>query len=135
MPLSFLGENAAKHPVAFRMSPRCQWATFWPEGLNEPFIGGDEGIRTLDLCSAIAALSQLSYIPTFPPKLGGETNHTWRAKGLSESTGPAMAVGDSHDTPSKPHLCQKARFRGACPAGGCWHPRSRPFIPNRVKIL
>jgi hypothetical protein len=25
--------------------------------------GGDEGIRTLDLCSAIAALSQLSYIP------------------------------------------------------------------------
>lgn len=26
-------------------------------------FGGDEGIRTLDLCSAIAALSQLSYIP------------------------------------------------------------------------
>ena len=25
--------------------------------------GGDEGARTLDLCSAIAALSQLSYIP------------------------------------------------------------------------
>ena len=26
--------------------------------------GGDDGIRTHDLCSAIAALSQLSYIPT-----------------------------------------------------------------------
>lgn len=26
--------------------------------------GGDNGIRTHDLCSAIAALSQLSYIPT-----------------------------------------------------------------------
>jgi hypothetical protein len=25
--------------------------------------GGDDGIRTHDLCSAIAALSQLSYIP------------------------------------------------------------------------
>jgi len=27
-------------------------------------VGGDDGIRTHDLCSAIAALSQLSYIPT-----------------------------------------------------------------------
>jgi hypothetical protein len=26
-------------------------------------IGGDEGDRTPDLCNAIAALSQLSYIP------------------------------------------------------------------------
>jgi hypothetical protein len=26
-------------------------------------FGGDDGIRTHDLCSAIAALSQLSYIP------------------------------------------------------------------------
>ena len=26
-------------------------------------IGGDKGIRTPDLCSAIAALYQLSYIP------------------------------------------------------------------------
>jgi hypothetical protein len=26
-------------------------------------VGGDDGIRTHDLCSAIAALSQLSYIP------------------------------------------------------------------------
>gem|GEM_PF-3973997 len=28
-----------------------------------PKIGGDEGIRTLGLCLAKAALSQLSYIP------------------------------------------------------------------------
>lgn len=28
------------------------------------WFGGDDGIRTHDLCSAIAALSQLSYIPT-----------------------------------------------------------------------
>ncbi len=28
------------------------------------FLGGDKGIRTPDLCSAIAALYQLSYIPT-----------------------------------------------------------------------
>ena len=26
-------------------------------------IGGDEGDRTPDLCNAIAALSQLSYVP------------------------------------------------------------------------
>ena len=30
-------------------------------------IGGDEGIRTLDLSVANAALSQLSYIPTGNP--------------------------------------------------------------------
>ena len=28
-------------------------------------IGGDEGDRTPDLCNAIAALSQLSYVPGF----------------------------------------------------------------------
>ena len=28
-------------------------------------IGGDEGDRTPDLCNAIAALSQLSYVPVF----------------------------------------------------------------------
>ena len=27
------------------------------------FVGGDEGIRTPDLYSAIVALSQLSYVP------------------------------------------------------------------------
>jgi hypothetical protein len=31
--------------------------------LTECFIGGDEGIRTLDFSVANAALSQLSYIP------------------------------------------------------------------------
>ena len=31
-------------------------------------LSGDEGIRTLDLCSAIAALSQLSYIPELSQK-------------------------------------------------------------------
>ena len=31
--------------------------------IGEGLIGGDDGIRTHDLCSAIAALSQLSYIP------------------------------------------------------------------------
>ena len=29
-------------------------------------IGGDEGDRTPDLCNAIAALSQLSYVPFGP---------------------------------------------------------------------
>ena len=29
------------------------------------YVGGDEGIRTLDLGVANAALSQLSYIPTY----------------------------------------------------------------------
>ncbi len=33
-------------------------------GLGKGKSGGDDGIRTHDLCSAIAALSQLSYIPT-----------------------------------------------------------------------
>ena len=39
-------------------------------GNSKPFIckedeeiGGDEGDRTPDLCNAIAALSQLSYVP------------------------------------------------------------------------
>jgi hypothetical protein len=30
--------------------------------------GGDEGDRTPDLCNAIAALSQLSYVPVFNAK-------------------------------------------------------------------
>ena len=30
--------------------------------------GGDEGDRTPDLCNAIAALSQLSYVPVFDAK-------------------------------------------------------------------
>src|SRR5687767_1040245 len=38
-------------------------------------IGGDEGDRTPDLCNAIAALSQLSYVPkinTIRKMLGGK---------------------------------------------------------------
>jgi hypothetical protein len=31
--------------------------------INEKNFGGDEGDRTPDLCNAIAALSQLSYVP------------------------------------------------------------------------
>lgn len=31
----------------------------------QDFLGGDERIRTADLLSAIQALSQLSYVPTF----------------------------------------------------------------------
>ena len=35
-------------------------------GMVEFEIGGDEGDRTPDLCNAIAALSQLSYVPFGP---------------------------------------------------------------------
>ena len=37
-------------------------------GLNRnPFIGGDERDRTVDLCVANASLSQLSYTPNIYP--------------------------------------------------------------------
>ena len=38
------------------------------EGEGKKVIGGDEGDRTPDLCNAIAALSQLSYVPVFNAK-------------------------------------------------------------------
>jgi hypothetical protein len=51
---------------------------------------GDEGNRTPDLCSAIAALSQLSYVPKTAVRVGGtrlelvtSTMSTWRSNQLS----------------------------------------------------
>jgi hypothetical protein len=35
------------------------------ERKGKNYLGGDEGDRTPDLCNAIAALSQLSYVPFF----------------------------------------------------------------------
>jgi hypothetical protein len=45
--------------------PRAILRSYGPRGKPQlqPKIGGDEGIRTLGLCLAKAALSQLSYIP------------------------------------------------------------------------
>ena len=43
---------------------RCQLRGFWKlMDVTGMIFGGDEGIRTLDLSVANAALSQLSYIP------------------------------------------------------------------------
>ena len=52
------------------------------------FIGGAEEDRTPDLCSAIAALSQLSYGP-------GTRPFTWGVGGLSRKAGPPFAL-ESH---------------------------------------
>lgn len=40
---------------------------YW-EGVFEKGVGGAEGNRTPDLCSAIAALSHLSYSPAPSPR-------------------------------------------------------------------
>ncbi len=63
-----------------------------------PFCHGAEGSRTPDLCSAIAALSQLSYSPAAPPgsdlprrrprrTTGGPIRH---GKGPAKSAGPLV---------------------------------------------
>ena len=59
-------------------------------GGGSVYPSGAEGNRTPDLCSAIAALSQLSYGPVFKPGMGGtrlelvaSTMSTWRSNQLS----------------------------------------------------
>gem|GEM_PF-5357003 len=43
-----------------------------PELLLVGVFGGDEGDRTPDLCNAIAALSQLSYVPASKCRIQNE---------------------------------------------------------------
>src|SRR6476646_11593754 len=54
------------------------------------FISGAEGDRTPDLCSAIAALSQLSYSPAVAPAGHGRIRSP---SGLPDRNGPAMRAG------------------------------------------
>jgi hypothetical protein len=54
------------------MRRRAQRAGHRERGSTKPLqfkYGGDEGDRTPDLCNAIAALSQLSYVPADPSRL------------------------------------------------------------------
>ena len=71
------------------------------------FIGGAEGIRTPDLCSAIAALSQLSYSPgrvngfAGPHGGGRRVAGLWRA-GRRLSMDAAGRTGEPGSDPKPP---------------------------------
>ena len=94
---------------------------------HNPLIsnGGDEGIRTLDLSVANAALSQLSYIPMLRAVL-----HSRSAGG--NQTKKALS---GHDKWSKPPIRLKSMITGLAlrefdPRLNMWVPRSGGSAPS-----
>ena len=120
-----------------RRSPpprRCERAPAW--------TGGDERVRTADLCLAKAALSQLSYIPVssehvvaeregFEPSVGYKPTHDFQSCTLNHSvTSPRVTGGGggirTHGTPRGTTVFETATIDQLRHPTVCFNPGPAP---------
>src|SRR5712671_6067866 len=79
-------------PTERRRAETQNWRT--PCQSSTTYFDGAEGDRTPDLCSAIAALSQLSYSPASVPARGVVV--PLRTAKVPDGNGPAIVRGRRH---------------------------------------
>ena len=105
----------------------------WESWFERVLCGGAEGIRTPDLCSAIAALSQLSYGPDGDRILAAGACVKRRAPTRSTGRGGTVAASPSAGTARETPRAGRCR-RGCILAGPGSICRTAPRGPGAIRV-